>query len=213
MWLKGFIEMKSMLLALACICSAGLAQAAVVNVDVTTPATGTWEVYTGAGPIGTNQFNEDGVVYTLEESQGVTVPVTLTTFGGTVPAGTVVDSTLVWVDPSVLMNTQATIDFSSDIVGIIVGSVTLFLTESLFGSDVVTYFYDSMTGLERIDRLFIVDENTITINFWTDNPGDYIRVLTATPIPVPAAGLMLLAGLGALGAMRRRSPKTAALAA
>ncbi len=204
------MKIKTLLLAFACVCSAGMSQAAVINVDVTTPATGTWEVYTGSGPVGGNNFDQDGVVYTLEESQGVTVPVTLTTAGGTVPAGTMVDSSLIWVDPATYMNTQATIDFSSDIVGIIIGSVGLFLSDGLFGSDVVSYFYGAFTGLEGIDSLTIVDADTITISFWTNNPGDYIRVLTATPIPLPAAGLMLLGALGALGAMRRRKTGLAA---
>ena len=52
-------------------------------------------------------------------------------------------------------------------------------------------------------------QNVMKLNFSYDDAGTnadqyYVSAATVVPVPLPAAGLMLLAGLGALGAARRR---------
>ncbi|WP_116598451.1 VPLPA-CTERM sorting domain-containing protein [Primorskyibacter marinus] len=53
---------------------------------------------------------------------------------------------------------------------------------------------------------FTYSGNTIWLGMNVSQPGDWIRVVTAapSPVPVPAAGLLLPIGFGALGLMRRR---------
>lgn len=49
------------------------------------------------------------------------------------------------------------------------------------------------------------------VEFYSGAPGFEFSNITLAPVPLPAAGLLLLAGLGTLGALRRR--KTALIAA
>lgn len=47
--------------------------------------------------------------------------------------------------------------------------------------------------------------NVLEIGMNVTEPGDWVRVVTAaTPVPLPAAGWMLIAGLGGLGALSRK---------
>lgn len=70
-----------------------------------------------------------------------------------------------------------------------------------------------MRGLEAGDSVTIdpSDANRLLIDFTASTPGDYVRVFTMespgatpTPIPIPAAGWLLVGALGALAGLRRR---------
>ena len=60
------------------------------------------------------------------------------------------------------------------------------------------------TGLGNNDGYEIIAPNQIRVSMEVTQPGDWIRVVTATPIPVPAALPLFLAALAGLGFMARR---------
>ena len=55
----------------------------------------------------------------------------------------------------------------------------------------------------RIDLGLIIGSDPISI-IMTAGPNSYISAMSVSPVPLPAGGLLLLAGLGGLAAMRRK---------
>ena len=81
--------------------------------------------------------------------------------------------------------------------GAAVGSI--YVDAPMVGGDGVAWLFD-MSGFGYVDEVVIsgvTDGGQRLIGWGLDN-------IQATPIPVPAAGLMMLAGLGGLAAARRR---------
>lgn len=194
--------MKAILSTVAALLLAGTANAAVVNVTITSPAGASWVDYTGAGPIGKDSFDMNGNIYTMNEQEKVTLGADVAVMGGTIAAGKTVDSHYVWFDPEDRLSGKADFTFSGKILGVIIGKAGLEATEGALGLAGVTYLYPTLVGLEAGDFVFTAD-NVLTINWKTSTPGDHIRVITAA-VPVPAAGGLLALGLLGLGALRRR---------
>jgi hypothetical protein len=149
--------------------------------------------YAGAGPIGNNNINNNTNLYWMFESTGTWL-------------GQAVNSWfLVW-DPLNSRVASGTIKFDQTILFVHDEKAELIAT-SAFGKPGVTYNYThSLVGLEGADRSatsFAGD--TLTFRWTASNPGDHIRVMTA--VPEPESYALLLAGLGAVGFMARRTRK------
>ncbi len=109
--------------------------------------------------------------------------------------------------------------FDSVILGITYDPQSVWEYESRYlGLDNVDYGYDdfydnpngvksySGRGIESKRDSYTISGNTLTFNSFVQQPGDYMRIITATPIPEPTTSLLF--GIGALlisGAMRRRN--------
>lgn len=125
-------------------------------------------------------------------------------------SGTLVSSHYLLYDPTELVRQSVTIDFDSEILGVVVKNKKLKKTDFL-GLDGVEYEKFRHRGKERRDKYEIsADGRSITFFLRANDPGDYIRILTAgsmtppppppppvDPSPVPEPGAALLFGLGA----------------
>ena len=77
--------------------------------------------------------------------------------------------------------------------------------ESYSGGDLVPDTLGDDGGSDwRIDLGIVLELNDPITIFTTGGPNSYISALSATPVPLPAAGWLLLGGLGGLAAMKRR---------
>ena len=60
-------------------------------------------------------------------------------------------------------------------------------------------------GLEGADVYWISGGgSSLTVSIGVNQPGDWIRVITASPIPEPSTGILVLAGLVGIASHRRR---------
>lgn len=158
-------------------------------------------------------------IQAFNEGVGVLLAADLLVDGVTIDAGTRVDSHMIFLNTSGQTEVTATATFSFDqeIIGVMSsqGGSNLFLSDDIVNGP-VTYLsggYGSNRGLEDNDT---ADFYTVTSMFDIDvgmhvtEPGDWMRVITVSAVPIPAGILLLPMGLFALGAMRRRrNPKTA----
>jgi len=130
--------------------------------------------------------------------------------GGTVPAGTVLNSHLVHFDPlgspSTTKTVTGTVTFSNKILGAIVTTSSLNSTDGLLGPASMTGKYPTgqvYRGLEEGDNVKVTLLNPYTVGFTlkASTALNEFRVLT---VPAPAAIGLGLIGLGLVGWLKRR---------
>lgn len=124
--------------------------------------------------------------------------------------GTLVSSHYLLYDPTQLVRETVTVEFDSEILGVVVKNKKLKQSDFL-GAEGVEYKRFPHRGREWRDHYEIsADGKSITFFHRANNPGDYIRIITRgslTPPPpppppidppaVPEPGAALLFGLGA----------------
>jgi hypothetical protein len=181
---------------------AGAASAAVINCSasvtcvVGTPASGT---------VGNNSINEN-VLYAFDEQQNVLLgsALNIDVVAGSIAAGVRVASHYLAFDPPPPRTraVEATVTFNRKILGLIITKANLDASNAVVGLSSIFYDTDRLIGLELGDTVSFSNDMT-TLNWRASDPGDHIRVITAS-VPLPAGGLLLIGGLGALVLMRRK---------
>ena len=168
-----------------------------------------------------NNVLDDGVTNTgmqgFDEAQNVTLSGPLSVDGGAIAAGTVVDSHMIFLNSTGqrrishgLGDSAVEWVFDGNILGVMFGKdgANEFASTSELGASGTTYPTSlANRGLESNDFISF-SGNTLSIGMLVTEPGDWGRVVTqAAPVPLPAAGVLLLGALGGLGgasALRRR---------
>lgn len=197
----------------------GQASAAIVSGSVpgtTTHAAGSTFSVLGAGAtaVGGNADFLSRNVYGLNEKQSVTVGAGgQAVQGGTIAAGTKVDSHLIFAN---LQNTgavRAVIQFASKVLGVIVKKSPLITSNAVYGRGNVTYNGSALNnwGMESgyvyagfTEGVSISRTNEITFTAAGINV-DSVRVLTAELVPEPGSIAILgVATVAFVGAARRR---------
>ena len=143
--------------------------------------------------------------------------------GGTIAAGTVVNSTYLNSDPGLQAggtNLTGSITFSTAILGVISHTATLNATDSIFADPSVTYpVADSQRGFELVPGQdeFTISPDGLTLSFSvvTWNNVDDLRIITAgsgsttsstgaANAPEPGTVCLLIAGFAALAGWRKK---------
>ena len=165
---------------------------------------------------------QQGVMLTAPLNAGITSPGTWVCCsdlpGGTIAAGTTVNSYLLYASPVTdatgldYRDFQGSITFSpgEKIVAVLIGYQAIFATDGLLGAPGTIYppASDTTAGLERLDEVIIgPGDQAVYVNFHV-TPGnlDMIRILTETP--EPADFVLIGSGLVALALCRRRFART-----
>jgi hypothetical protein len=214
-------------LAASVLCTAPVSAAIISGPDIISPPT----------TLGPNPFGQDRVV-AFYEQQNVTLGQNVdlgrkvgrklakakgsrdAKAARTVSEGTVVSSHYIAYDPKEATRRSITVEFDSEILGVVVGNRRLTATDFL-GADGVDYERFPYRSREWRDKYKIgPDGKTITIKLRTNSPGDHFRIITAgtgTPPPppppppsAPEPGAALLFGLGAAIVARRAGRRKAA---
>ncbi|MBE7636390.1 hypothetical protein GUA87_06000 [Sneathiella sp. P13V-1] len=159
----------------------------------------------------------------FDEQQNVFLTSALDVDGGSIAAGTSVASHMIFFNQnsqSTALNTHTNViwTFSHKILGVMSdrNGVLEGKSTGILGHDDVTY--PSVTpgdpifsarGMEGDDTYQIIDPYTLSVSMYLTQPGDWIRVVTA--VPLPAALPLYGAGMALLGFIGwRRKQKAAA---
>lgn len=129
---------------------------------------------------------------------------------GWLSKGTLVDSHVLFLNTKTgSADVTVTVKFSEKILGVMtdIAGTLMKASDSFLGGPVsyVSYAgYGSNRGLESNDFITKIDDYSFKLRMQVSEPGDWIRVVTVSEVPLPAGVWLLMAGVGALGVAKRR---------
>jgi hypothetical protein len=155
--------------------------------------------------VGNNTFQTPNL-YGFDEDQNIVLTDALIVDVGTnpLPSGTTVSSHYIFFDPGPQLSIIGTVDFNAVVLAILTTKANLVASDFL-GNTGVIYLNPELRGLEDGDFVTISGPHQIRFNTVAGTPGDYVRVLTA--VPIPSTLLLLGSGLVGVVGLRRRFKK------
>ena len=196
--------LKKTLTTLAALCIAGAASAATIS------STGDFQEIAAPAAVTNGSPSSNGNILYFNEMQGVTLAADLTTDQGVISAGTRVDSHMFFLNRvrgRALISRSGTLTFARNILGTISDEDGALLSASDFLGAPTTYANFNNRGIElggnNGDTVSFIGD-TVTANLIVTQPGDWVRVVTVSAVPVPAGIALLPLGLGGLAMLRRR---------
>ncbi len=165
--------------------------------------------------VGNDNFQNNDV-RAFNEAQNFTLLSALNTnLGGTVAAGTKINSHYLNFDPGPSRTVTGTATFDTAILAVIWTRTNL-IDSHFLGAPGVTYLNPTAVGFETAQDSTSFMGNTLTFTLKASSPGDSWRVITeaavggGNAVPEPSSWAMLLAGFGLIGHLARRRRAVAA---
>ena len=154
----------------------------------------------------------------FDEAQGLLTTANHYVDGGSfIAAGTRVDSHMIFLNsagPAAIVQLGVVWTFSGTILGVMSDTHGTLEAASTFelGNAGTTYGTFTFRGFEPTNEIgfpnpidaYWINGNQLTVSMGVTEPGDWIRVVTISPIPEPEIYAMMAAGLGLLGFVGRR---------
>lgn len=195
---------KKTLMAIAATLVASTASAATLS------STGDFLEIAAPAEVGNMGEGSNTNILYFNEAQGVTLGAALMTDQGSIAAGTRVDSHMFFLNrddnANIRLELSGTLTFATAILGTMSDINGGLLDDSDFLGAAGTNYENGFAnrGLETNDTLDLIGLNTLSSTLIVTQPGDWVRVVTVSAVPVPAGIALLPLGLGGLVLLRRR---------